>query len=166
MPRRARGNDPVLTLVWAADARIISVARCRWPRAHSRRSRGENPLPQGRLPGARRHSWCLVLFIAGSAMAETPQAVLVSDGSAGSGHFHVGLDYFENLTLAYEEDGEIVVQTRGSTFFEKVSLGEGVDPQLAFDPLGTHVAYAAPPASGGSRKIHLQSRTASLWSYP
>ena len=125
----------------------------------------------GLLPGVApgRHPWCLVhlfLLLAGSAVAETPQAILVSDSESGVGNFHVGLDYFENLTLAYEEEGEIVVQTRGSTFFENATLGEGVDPHLAFDPLATHVAYAAPPAGGGPRKIHIQSRTGSLWSHP
>jgi PKD repeat protein len=75
----------------------------------------------------------------------------------------VGLDFFDNLTLAYEVDGEVFVETRGS-IFEKTPLGSGLDPHLAFDPLGTHVAYAAAPGGGGARKIHMRSRTGPRWS--
>jgi PKD repeat protein len=125
-------------------------------------------LHPGRLPSLFSLSHFIFIFLAvlgalpGKTGAQTPTPIPVSDASVGG--FHVGLDYFENLTIAYEVDGEIFVETRGSSVVQKEPLGPGVEPHFAFDPLATHIVFATAPAGGVERRIHFRSRTGSTWS--
>lgn len=102
-------------------------------------------------------------------LAEIPEAARLTPPGARAGTFHAGLDPFENLTLVYEDDGRIVYWTRGGGLDEEATLGNGVDPRLAFHPLGSVVAYAARPASaseGDGRRIFTASRIGGRWSEP
>jgi PKD repeat protein len=91
--------------------------------------------------------------------------VTAPDQAAGS--FHLGLDFFENITVAHEEGGQLYVETHGTGIADRVPLGPGTEPHLAFSLLGSYIAYAA-TASGaeGSRRIFLRSGIGSRWSLP
>jgi PKD repeat protein len=101
-----------------------------------------------------------------AARAEGPEGLLVTAPGARVGEFHAVLDPFENLSLVYESDGRIVHWTRRGNAGGVEVLAAGVDPRVAFHPLGIVVAYAAGSRPGEGRRIFTASRTGGLWSEP
>lgn len=107
----------------------------------------------------------LIFGSASRAPAEFRPPVMVSAEMKKAGAFQVGFDFFENLTLAYEEEGEIILETRGNDLLDRVSLGEGRDPGVAFNSQGAWIVFSSFPSPAASeRKIFLVARTASQWS--
>jgi PKD repeat protein len=80
-----------------------------------------------------------------------------------AGSFHLALDHFQNVTLAHEEDGRLIVETRVRGTVDRHDLGPGAEPCLAFDATSTLVAYALPPPAGEARRIHLAARRGGQW---
>jgi PKD repeat protein len=114
-------------------------------------------------------TWIAIAAAASPGHAEVPGAARLTPPGVSVGAFHAGLDAFENLTLVYEEEGRLVLWTRTGGLDQETTLGNGIDPRLAFHPLGTTIAYAARSAGaseGEGRRIFTASRIAGRWSEP
>ncbi len=78
--------------------------------------------------------------------------------------FDQGLDFFGNLVLAHEEGAQLAVETLGGHFTDHAALGEGMEPRLAFSPLGAFIAYSAPSPGSQNHRIVVRTRTSNAWS--
>lgn len=132
------------------------------------------PVPASpRYPFARR--WRLAAVLS-AALAATGGAHALGDfrppirlGDAGQDveSFRAGLDFFGNLTVAYEESGQIVLAVRVGDSVFSATVGPGREPSVAFHPLGVFVAYSAPVRAGdGEGRIFLASRLGAQWNGP
>ncbi|MCX9076688.1 MAG: PKD domain-containing protein, partial [Candidatus Methanoperedens sp.] len=68
------------------------------------------------------------------------------------------------LNVAYEDRGVLRFAVRAGESTTIVELGQGVDPSLAFTPLGVYMAYSGPaPGEGTERRILLATRLGGQW---
>jgi PKD repeat protein len=104
------------------------------------------------------------LLLGAVAHAGFSPARQVSEAGRAVGRCDIGIDHFGNLVLAYEEEGRVVVYTRGPAQEDWTTLGEGKEPRLTFSSISTLVAYSAPDASGAGHRIVVRRRAGPHWS--
>jgi len=108
---------------------------------------------------------CAGLLVPCSALGDFFEPVRISAGENTVGRFDAGLDFFENLTIAYEsQDGIFLAIRVGGTVIED-PVGPGADPHLGFGPVSAFVAYSGPaPQGSADREILLTHKTGAEWS--
>ena len=114
-------------------------------------------------------SWTVFVWalLGGEARAQFRPPSRISSATLTVGSYDLGLDYFENLTVAYEENGELNLEARIGQLIDKTVLGPGSDPSLAFGPLAVHVAYSTKTdGTISDRQVVVASRVGGQWNSP
>jgi PKD repeat protein len=127
-------------------------------------------LARSRGPAPVHGRWRLLaaLAVVAAIRLQLPAAfqtpVELAPAGAGTGGCQIGFDHFDNLIIAYEQDGQLMLETRNPSLLDQTLVGPGAEPALAFNSLGVFIAYSGPPDGAlVERDILVISRVAGQW---